>query len=165
MLLALASWPDVAAGEDVESAVKAAFLPKFAPFVEWPPGAFAAPTSDIVLCTQGADAVTALAARAAAGQTAWGRAIVVRSLATVTAQSGCHLAYIAGSDEQSSEQALSALSSEPVLTITNHGAHGMIAFVREGTRVRFDIDEAAAAAAGLAINSKLLNLAREVKRR
>lgn len=156
------------AGDDFESSVKAAFLPKFAPFVQWPASAFATPTSAIVLCAQGDDPVTALTERAAVGQSAWGRSIVVRRMPSVGAQAGCHLAYLAGSEAQSAGQALTALGGEPVLTVTNNGAsgaRGMIDFVREGDRVRFDIDEAAAAERGLTISSKLLSLAREVKRR
>ena len=41
---------------------------------------------------------------------------------------------------------------------------GMIAFVIENRRVRFDINQAAAAKAGLKISSKLLNVARSVEK-
>lgn len=166
VILALAGVAPAAAS-DVEAAVKAAFLPKFAPFVQWPSQAFAAPTDDIVLCAQGDDKVTALAERAAVGQEAWGRKIVVRRLASVKAETGCHLAYLAGSDSQSVSEAIAALKTSAALTITDgaRGAPGMINFVREGGRVRFDIDEAAAAECGLVISSKLLSLAREVRRR
>jgi hypothetical protein len=41
---------------------------------------------------------------------------------------------------------------------------GMIAFVVENRRVRFGINETAAAAAGLKLSSKLLNVAKSVEK-
>ena len=56
-----------------------------------------------------------------------------------------------------------------VLTVTDgqadSGDVGIINFVVRDSRVRFDIDDAAAASAGLTISSRLLNLALHVKPR
>ncbi len=154
---------------NLESAVKASFLSKFAAFVQWPPSAFAPPGTPLVICVQGEDAVAALAERAAYGQAAWSRPLVVRRLASVGPGSGCSVAYIAGSPAQSVGQALGALQRAPVLTVTDgglaKGGRGMIDFIIVGNRVSFDIDDAAAAEAGLTISSKLLSLARSVNRR
>jgi len=154
---------------DLESAVKASFLSKFAAFVQWPPSTFAPPGTPLVICVQGGDAVAALAERAAAGQVAWSRPMAVRRLAAVGPGSGCSIAYIAGSPAQSVGQALGALRRAPVLTVTDaglaKGGRGMIDFIIVGNRVSFDINDAAAAESGLTISSKLLNLARSVNRR
>ena len=58
------------------------------------------------------------------------------------------------------------MKGKPVVTVTDSGlkAHGVISFVIEDNHVRFDIDDAAAAAGGLMISSKLLGLAHAVKR-
>jgi hypothetical protein len=47
--------------------------------------------------------------------------------------------------------------------MANGGARGIIEFVIENNRVRFNIDDQAAAANGLVISSQLLNLARNVR--
>jgi hypothetical protein len=158
-----------AKADNLEYAVKATFVPKFAPFVQWPPEALGPPEAPFVICTQGQDPVAAIIDRAASGQGAWGRRIIVRRLAAVGPQSGCHIAYIAGSPNQSIDQALAALRGAPVLTVTDNGAakggRGVIDFVLVAGRVGFDIDERAAAGCGLSISSKLLSLARSVNRR
>ena len=51
------------------------------------------------------------------------------------------------------------------MTVTDNGPQSIITFVTEQKQVRFDIDDALAAQAGLSISSKLLGLARNVKQR
>ena len=53
----------------IEHAVKATYLYKFAPFVEWPAGAFRFPSDPLVICIVGTDAVGSLVDEAATGQT------------------------------------------------------------------------------------------------
>jgi hypothetical protein len=56
----------------------------------------------------------------------------------------------------------------PVLTVTDEAqgsAHGIIHFVIRGNRVRFAIDDAAAAKNGMTISSKLMRLALSVRLR
>jgi hypothetical protein len=64
---------------------------------------------------------------------------------------------------------LAALRGAPVLTITDAdrmpAAVGIIGFTIRDGHVRFDVDDAAAAANGLTISSKLLGLAYSVKHR
>jgi hypothetical protein len=63
---------------------------------------------------------------------------------------------------------LAALSGQPILTITDAGSgsqRGIIHFALVSGRVRFFIDEAAAAQRGLSISSRLLSLAIAVRAR
>jgi hypothetical protein len=158
-----------ARADALEPAVKAAFVSKFAPFVEWPAKAFGAADAPFVICVQGEDEVADLIERAAKGNTAWARAIVTRRIQIVSDETGCHIAYLAGSQSQSIRSALAALRKAPVLTVTDGAARdehaGMIDFVLVAGRVSFDIDEQQAAESGLSISSKLLSLARNVNRR
>jgi hypothetical protein len=57
-----------------------------------------------------------------------------------------------------------AVSDAPVLTVAEAGAgeRAAVQFVLRANRVRFQIDQAAAAKARLTISSKLLNLAVKV---
>jgi hypothetical protein len=153
----------------LEYAVKATFLYKFIPFVEWPAAAFETPASPLTICVLGNDAVAALLDEAVANQRIEQRALVARHLNTVSRDSGCHVLYIAGSSEQSPDQALAAIRGAPVLTVTDSARipapAGIISFVVQENRVGFDIDDATAALNMLTINSKLLSLARRVRTR
>jgi hypothetical protein len=155
--------------ESLEKAVKAAYLSKFGLYVEWPATAFPSPNSALTLCVAGEDPFGAALDKAAADQsTGGGRPISVRRLRTVGRDSGCHILYIGGSDALHIRQAIDAVRGSSVLTVsdargTQVGA--IINFVVKDNRVRFDIDEEAAAQNGLTISSKLLSLALNVKRR
>lgn len=161
--LALAARADPA---DLETAVKASYLYKFGPFVDWPAQAFAGPDSPFVICVVGRDPFGSLLDRAVTGQRVGGRAIVVARLASADHGSACQVAYLGGSRDQSVRAALAALRGAPVLTVTDGpGGPGIVDFVLADNRVRFRIDEAAAAENQLTISSKLLGLALSVNQK
>jgi hypothetical protein len=170
-VLGLSLWPasaGAAGSESLESAVKATFLYKFAQFVEWPADTIAQ-GAPFLLCAVGDDQVTALMDRAAAGQRVANRPVMVRHLQRVAPADGCHAVYLAGSPAQSVDDAAAALHGIPVLTIAdsvaNPRAPTIIKFVVGDNRVRFDIDDAEAAQDRLFVSSKLLELARSVRKR
>jgi hypothetical protein len=166
LALALTGLAGMARADGLETAIKATYLYKFAPFVEWPDSAFAGPTSPFALCIVGADPFGSVLDRAVQGQHVGERPIVVRRLDTAQRAVGCQVVYLAGSPGQSVAEALKALRGAPVLTVADGRAAGaMINFELRDQRVRFEIDDAAAADAGLNISSKLLSLAVEVQRR
>ena len=152
-----------AQGVSIEYQVKAAYLAKFVPFVEWPGGALAA-GAPIVLCVAGDDpfgpALTALG-REMVGD----HPVHPRRLARVepAAGTGCHVLYIRGSRAQPVAEALAAVRGAPVLTVTDAAsgdtARGILHFVVAQNRVRFMVDAEAAAQNRLAISSKLQSLA------
>jgi hypothetical protein len=160
---ALAAMPEAAGAQDrsIEYAVKAAYLYKFAPFVEWPPHAFASASSPLQLCIVGHDPFGANLDQAVSGQRVGGRPVVVRRLERVDVASGCHIAFLGVSHAQTTADALRALRGSPTLTVADNvrDAGAIIRFVIKDNRVRFDIDTAAAAANGVTISSKLLSLA------
>jgi hypothetical protein len=146
--------------EELEYAVKATYLSKFAPFVTWPAAMPQKATFD--LCLSGSDEVTKLASEAAAGQSVNGRPVAVRMLGSGEGADGCEILYVAASPQAA--QVLEAARKKPVLTITNSATgRGIIAFVIVQRHVRFDIDNGLAAEAGLSISSKLLSLANTVR--
>jgi hypothetical protein len=155
--------------EATESAIKAAFLYKFGFFVKWPQAAFAANDSPINLCIVGDDPFGSLLDDTIKGQKIGERTIVVHRMNAVAPDSGCHIAYIANSADTHSSRLLATLRGRDVLTVTDartgEGDVGIINFVIKDNRVRFDIDEDAAASGGLVISSRLLEVALEVKSR
>jgi hypothetical protein len=150
-------------GAPLEYAVKATYLHKFAPFVEWPSPAAEFPGGAFTVCVVGDDPLGALLDRAVSGQEVAGRPIVVRRFATVTGNPGCAVLYAIGSDTEPVAAILAAVRGAPVLTVTDAvtdpAAKGIINFVIQEDRVRFEIDNSIAAADGLTISSKLLSLA------
>jgi hypothetical protein len=146
-----------------ETAIKAAYLAKFGAYVTWPDN-----SGPIVICAVGNDVLGSALDRAVDGQAIDGRSLVVRRLDSVDRGSGCTIAYLAGSSHQSVAAALAALRSAPVLTVTDSresNARGMIHFQIAQNRVRFHIDDRAAAEGRLDISSKLLALAIGVRAR
>ncbi|MDB5425295.1 MAG: putative transrane protein [Phenylobacterium sp.] len=154
-----------AQGGSIEYAVKAAYLYKFAPFVDWPPSAFASATSPFQLCILGRDPFGASLDQAVNGQRVDDHRVVVRRLDRVDAASNCHVLYLGASASQTTAEALRAVRGLPILTVADGGRDGgaIIKFLVKDNRVRFDIDTAAAAVNHMTISSKLLRLAMSVR--
>ena len=159
-----------AANPPLEVEVKAAYLAKFAPFVVWPQTAFAGPSAPLVLCVQGDDPFGGTLDRLVRGQNVGAHPVIVRRMPRLASDSGCQIAYLAGSAAQSQAEALRAATGQPVLTVTDadgdadSNGKGIVRLVLIDGRVRFMIDAGRAGQSGLAISSKLLALAAEVKR-
>lgn len=147
---------------DLEHAVKATYIYKVIPFVTWPKDNASAP---VEVCIAGHDAVSELIPRAVDGQTAGGKPIAVHDVTPDEPLGGCTVLYAAEGDE-AGRAALQAARGKPILTVSDGGLqtnpHGIFAFDVVDGHVRFDIDQALAAKADLAISSKLLSLAHAV---
>jgi hypothetical protein len=143
--------------------IKATYLYKFAPYVEWPVGAFAGPDSPLYLCAVGRDPFGDILDRAVAGQRLGGHPIEVRRYDAIRTDPGCHILYVAGSPTQPVAATLAVVHDAPVLTVTDlpasSPAKGIVNFVIRDNHVRFEIDPERAAAHHLDISSKLLSLA------
>ena len=151
-----------AALEATAPAIEAAYLYKFGFFVQWPQTAFAASDSPINLCIVGNDPFGSMLDDMVVGQKIGARPIAVRRMNAISAGSGCHIVYAPG------DETLAALHGSDVLTVTDATAHdgaAIINFVIKDNKVRFDIDDDAAASGGLVISSRLLSLALDVKPR
>ncbi|WP_029007208.1 YfiR family protein [Azospirillum halopraeferens] len=163
--LVLASVPAAAATHEasLEIAVKATFLYKFAPFVEWPDAARGGPAASVRLCIVGDDPFGSVLDRAVAGQRMGERPFTVHRLSASEDGRDCHILYLAPAPPADVVRTLRVLDGLPVLTVTDRAAaaetKGVINFVLVDGRVRFEIDGAAATRNGLAISSKLLSLA------
>src|ERR1043166_3374314 len=157
-----------AGSESLENSVKAAYLAKFVLFIEWPPTAFASSNSPLTLCIAGEDPFGPVLDKAVSDQRVGNRAMVVVRPKVIGRDSGCHVLYV-GVAEKLPSSIVGAMHSNGVLTVSDGrgpaSAAAVINFVIKDNRVRFDIDEDAAARNGLTISSKLLSLALNVKRK
>jgi len=150
----------------LEYAVKANYLSKFAPFVNWPRGALAA-GAPFTICLLGQHSFGSVLDDAVRGQSIEGRPVTVRRIEAAQSFAQCQILFV-GRTGQPASQILRAAASHPILTVTDRdraARGGMIDFVLERGRVRFVVDAAAARASGLQISSKLLALALSVSGR
>lgn len=152
-----------------EYAIKAAFLYKFGLFVEWPDSAFSSSTSPVNLCIVGEDPFGKSLDTVVAGAQVKGRNVVIRRLQTVGRNPSCHILYAGGSEQQSRAQIIETVRGSSVLTVSDgrgsKSDSGIINFVIADKRVRFDIDDEAAAQNEIVISSKLMSLALNIKRK
>ncbi len=163
LLTLVATGQQARAQSSLEYEVKAAYLVKFAPFIEWPDTAFSSTGAPLAICVVGPDPFGQLLDRAAAGARDGDRPVTIRRLAVPDA--GCQILF-AGGDDQAVENTLEVVKDRPVVTVTDSGgpAHGIISFAVIGNHVRFDIDEAEADSVSIRISSKLLGLAHAVRK-
>jgi hypothetical protein len=166
-MLAVAIWTTSfracrAQDPSLEYAVKANFLFKFGPFVEWPPRVFASPAAAFNICVAGEDPFGPALEDAVRGQTIDGHPIAVRRLRTVSAEPECQVLYLGRSSDQRPSDILRLVRGAPVLTVTDEGVGtggGIVHFVLRQGRVRFGVNAGSAQSSGLTLSSKLLGLA------
>jgi hypothetical protein len=147
---------------DLVRAVKAAFLTKFQIYVTWPESAFDSPRGPFRFCIVGTDPYGLLIDRAVDAQYVGAHPITVLRAPGTAAPAHCNLVYVGASDPAAVQALVAAEAPMPVLTVTDamsESTEGIINFVIIGGRVRFEIDNARAIRAGLAISSKLLDIA------
>lgn len=91
------------------------------------------------------------------------RAFVVRQLHLATEATNCQMLFISASEKKRLAEIFENLRGISVLTVSETDgfteAGGMINFVLEGKKIRFEINNDAAKEAKLKINSKLLSVA------
>lgn len=146
-----------------EYLVKAAFLYNFAKFVQWPQGAFKDADAPLVLCILGDDPFGS-ALNVLAGKTVGGRRLVIQRARNLTGLAPCHILFVASLRQPALRQVLGKVKGKPILTVseipdfTHQG--GIIQFFTVQSKIRFEINPAAAAANDLKVSSQLLKLAR-----
>ena len=153
----------VRAQEVPESRLKAAFLWNFAKFVDWPTNAFASDTSPFVIGVLGESPLGADLEQTVKGKLINDHPIIVKTVQAATDAKECHILFISNSEKSRLANIFKDLGNAPVLTVGEYDQFtqlgGMINFVRQGNKIRFQINDEAAKAADLKISSKLLSLA------
>ena len=164
--IAGAGWVSAQSNATSEYQVKAAFLFHFAQFVEWPPGAFKDAAAPLTYCTVGEDLFHGALDASLTGKTVDGRPVRVRHFKQVREIQGCQVLFIGAPEKQFVFATLANLSASPVLTVGESEQFvqdgGMIGFLLEDNKVRFEINLDAAEHAKLKISARLLELAKTV---
>lgn len=167
LILAAVVPASASAEPSVEYAVKANYLYKLGPFIDWPPRAFPSAGSAFNVCILGEDPFGSALDEAVRGQTVNGHPVVVRRIKAVPTDGRCQVLYLGRSHAEPAGEVLRMLQGQPVLTVTDAGQGvfgGMVHFLLQNGRVRFALNVAAAEASGLQISSKLQSLAVSVQR-
>ncbi|MBL7115998.1 MAG: YfiR family protein [Kiritimatiellae bacterium] len=166
--------PLVQAGEDQqptrieaadEYAIKSAFLLNFARFAKWPREAFASKDSSFRIGVLNHDPFVG-ALDQLVGEKVHGRQVEVVLSDTIEQMRACHLVFLNSSHELRIKSLLQALRGAPVLTVGERTGFcrwgGMLEFVMDGKRVRFNAAAGVARSVGLKLSSQLLDVAKEL---
>lgn len=145
----------------LEVQVKAAYLYKFAGFVDWPPAAFARPDSPLVIGVAGNEELAAQLEQVVTGRSVGGHPLAVRRVASGDAPAGLHVLYVAGADGAA---LLAAARGLPMLTVADAGEApaGMIHFIVAAERLRFEVALGQVGPSGIKISARLLAAALRV---
>jgi len=146
-----------------EYQVKAAFLFNFAKFIKWPESAFPETNSPVVVGIYGEDPFGSSLAVAIKDKTINGHPLIIRPVASLPELKQCHVVFICSKPKRNVADTTATLRNMSILTVSETDGFiengGMINFYSEGTKVRFEINDKAAAEAGLTVSSKLLSVA------
>ncbi|MGH9744179.1 MAG: YfiR family protein [Candidatus Acidiferrum sp.] len=151
-----------------EYQVKATYLYNFGRFVKWPDSAPAGKGDSFSVCVLGQDPFGAILDSTLAGESLDGKPVVLRRFSKPQDAADCRILFISSNEEKHLDEILTALDENGVLTVSDMPGFtrrgGMIQFVLEGDRVRFEINLASAESARLTLSSELLKVAASVKR-
>jgi len=170
------SWAPGALAQDRDSSdsseylIKAGFIFNFAKFVEWPPTTFAQADSPIVIGILGTDPFGTIIDHIVQDKKIGGRGFVVKRLkwgAEAKDLRECKILFVGASERAHIDELVQIVKFLPILTVgetpgfAEHG--GVVRFVLEDNRVRFEVNVDAARQGGLTISSRLLTLARIIQ--
>jgi hypothetical protein len=102
------------------------------------------------------------------GESLDGKPVEVRRISKAQDAGDCRILFISSAEENHLKQILAALEKTSVLTVSDipdfARQGGMIQFVLEGSKVRFEINLTSAEAAKLIVSAELLKVAANVRK-
>jgi hypothetical protein len=150
-----------------EYELKAAFVYNFARFVEWPVQAFKEPSDPIKVCILGENPFGRALDNALQGKAVGSRAFVLEQISDPRHAIGCHILFVSASERKHLRAILEVITSG-VLTVGDMDGFaaqgGVVNFKLEDSKIRFEINVAAAGQQSLRVSSKLLSVAKVVRK-
>jgi len=150
-----------------EYLIKAGFTYNFAKLMDWPANAFPQANSPIVIGVMGADPFGGTLDQVLQGKQANGREFVVKHLKWGMDYKDCDILFVSSSESIHVDEILKSVHGLPVLTIGEMPGFaqrgGIINFILEDNKVRFEVNVDAAKTANINISSRLLSLAKIVQ--
>lgn len=151
-----------------DTLVKAAFLHKFASFVEWPEGTFPRPDTPLRIGILGDDQLWQDLSELARDRDRDGRAVVVARLRMGDPAAGFHILYVKAGSPARITDLLAGVPSGVLTVADSGGAHprgSVLSFFLEDGRVRFGVSVDAAHRQNLRLNPRLVAAALQVQGR
>lgn len=146
-----------------EYQVKAAYLYNFGKFVSWPDAHSGAPSDPFEICILGDDPFGTVLEAVVKGGTISGRNAVAKRIATTVGIDSCRILFISSSEDPRLKDILASLENLQVLTVSDMPQFadrgGMIQFVQQNSRIRFEVNLKNAEHSGLILSSELLKVA------
>jgi hypothetical protein len=159
---AIAAGASAQASRPNEYQVQAAYLYNFGKFVKWPNLAPANQSGVFTICVLGQDPFGSVLQSTLAGQTVGGKPVVVKRLTKAQDAAACHILSLSAT-QRDLKETLAAIDDSSVLTVSDmpdfSKRGGMIQFLLEGDRVRFEINLENAEKSHLVLASELLKVA------
>lgn len=150
-----------------EYQVKAVYLYNFSRFVEWPARRISASGNSFTICVLGKDPFGSALDTTVAGESIAGRRVVVRRTSKPQDALDCQIVFVSASEDKQLKEDLAALTGG-VLTVSDIPGFsergGMIQFVAEGGKIRFEVNLSNAKDSGLVLSSDLLKVAVAVRK-
>ena len=147
--------------------VKAVYLYNFGRFVEWP-ASVASKSDSFNVCVLGQDPFGPALDSTLAGETIGGKSVAARRISSPQEAISCQILFMSATEHSRLSKIMEALDKGAVLTVSDMPQFsqrgGMIQFVLEGKKVRFEVNLAAVQRAGLTLSSELLKVATTVRR-
>lgn len=167
--LALGHWDDCSAQSEsllAEYKVKAAYIYKFASYVQWPAATWDAPETPMVIGLLGADILADELAQMVMDRRVENRPLLVRKLRRGDPLMGVHILFMGRGESSAAHAVLASARGKPVLTVTesepDFAAGSMVNFVVLDNKIRFDVAPRQGELANLKISARLLTVARKV---
>ncbi|HKQ86973.1 MAG TPA: YfiR family protein [Candidatus Acidoferrales bacterium] len=152
-------------GRPTQYDVEAVYLYQFGKFVQWPTASV--PTEPFSICVMGRDPFAQTLDNTIAGETIGQAPLKADRVDTIDDAKYCRILFISASEDARLEEILNRIGKAPVLTVSDVPGFiargGMIQFVVQDNRVRFEINVATAKQAGLTMSSQLLKVAAAVR--
>jgi hypothetical protein len=153
-VISLLTSPALATPADDQA--RATFILLLSKYVTWPEGAFASPTSPVVVAVVGNPALAEQLRALARGQVIEGRGFEVLAAADAASASGAHIVFVSSPDESK------ALASAKPIRVSEEPtklADTDIAIRMESGRIAFGVNRGDVQKRGLKFSSKLMRLA------
>ena len=149
-----------------EYEVKAAFLFNFAKFVEWPSDAFASNDAPLQICVLGQDPFRREFEQVVDSKNVNGHQLEIVHPSGAAQAKSCQIVFVAASEKQQVGEILRNLQGASALTVGESEGFarmgGMINFVLDDSRVRFEINVKASQRARLKVSARLLMVAKSL---
>lgn len=151
-----------------EYQVKAVYLYNFGRFVQWPTKDAVNNDGPFTICILGQDPFGPVLDSTLAGESLGGKPVMTKRIAKPQDAADCRILFINSKEEGHLQEILAELNGAAILTVSDMPAFsrrgGMIQFVLDGDKVRFEINLTSAEAAKLVLSSELLKVATNVRK-